>query len=189
VKKLPVSKQITFGLIVAGVAAVTSFLLAFMVAASSRGADQPAPSPLIGLCLGVVAGAMYLGLSGNRRVTFADDAARRAALAPVGDGTARLLVYRQGFIGKLAGVDVHVDGEVRTQLKSPRFAALEVSPGPHTLVSEVHNKRSRPLALTVSANEIAAVQIVVSLFGKTRLMRQDVEAVRPKLAQMPMVQA
>lgn len=185
-KKLPLSKQITFALIIAGVAAFTSFVLSFTVAAISDGADRPGPSPLIGLSFGVVAGMIYLALSGNRAVALADDAARRAALTPVNNESARLLVYRQGFVGKLAGVDVQVDGAVRTQLKSPRFAALSVAPGRHTLVAEVQNKRSDPLELTLAANDTVAVQIVMTL-GKPKLALQNTDAARQTLAQVPMV--
>ena len=187
-KKLPLSRQITFALIVVGVAMLTSFLLAFTVAALSGRSGHPLPSPLIGLSLGVVAGVIYIALSNNRKVPVAGAAARQSALAPVTDGSARLLVYRQGFVGKLAGVDVYVDGEVRTQLKSPRFAALLLAPGSHTVQSEVQSKRSDAMDVTVAPNETVAVQIVMSL-GKTKLVRQDAEAVRGAVAKIPMVQA
>lgn len=188
-KKLPLRKQIIFALIVGGVAFATSALLAFFAAAAAGGRAQPGPSPLIGLSFGVVAGVIYLALAGNKKMAMADAGSRSAALMPVADGTAQLLVYRQGFVGKLAGVNVYVDDELRTQLKSPRFASLSVPPGRHVLVTEVQNKRSEPLELTVAPNETAAVQILVTL-GKSALSRQDdVAAVRATLADMPMVAA
>jgi hypothetical protein len=190
-KKLPLSKQLTLIAIVGGVALITSFLLSLLAAAASAksGVAQPGPSPLIGLCFGVVAGGIYIGLSNNRRVALADDDARAAAMRPVTDDGAQLLVYRQGFVGKLAGVDIHVDGVVRTQLKSPRFASLPVTPGAHTLQSEVQNKKSDVLEFMVAAGGTVAVEIVVAL-GKTRLVRHDdLAAVRARLAQVPMVAA
>lgn len=190
-KKLPLSKQITFGVIVGGVAFATSFLLALLASAASAksGMAQPGPSPLIGLSFGVVAGVIYLALSNNRSVAIADGGARAAALRPVGDGMGQLLVFRQGFVGKLAGVDIYVDGAVRTQLKSPRFAALTVAPGAHTVQSEVQNKKSDVIEVVVGANETVAVEIAVSL-GKSRLVRRDdVAAVRAALANVPMVAA
>lgn len=185
--KLPISKQITFVLIVAGVAFAVSFLLAFTVAALDPDGVHLTPSPLIGLSLGVVAGAMYLALARNRRVPIADAATRDVALRSVADGSARLIVFRQGFVGKLAGVDIHVDDVVATQLKSPRFAVLVLAPGRHVIRSQLQSKRSDPLTIDLAENETAAVEIVVGL-GKSRPERRDdVASVRDRLARVPMV--
>ena len=188
-KKLPLSKQLTFVGIVLGVAMLTSFVLAFFAAAAAGRSGQPLPSPIIGLSLGVVAGAIYLGLAGNKRVALASGDARQAALAPVADGTARLIVFRRGFIGKLAGVDVYVDGEARTQLKSPRFAALTVSPGIHTLEAKVQNKPSRAVTVEAFANATAIVEIEVGMKQATPVQRTDDAGLRAVLASTPMVVA
>jgi len=188
-RKLPLSKQLTLGAVVGG----TAFLVSATLSAITAGvpADrQTTPTWFIGLIFGSVAGAVYLMLSGNRSVPLADDAARTAALAgPADPAGAQLLVMRQGFVGKLAGVDVSVDGRVATQLKSPRFAALAVTPGRHELVAAVQNRRSEPLAVEVAAGETAVVRLTVGL-GKLELVREpDLATARRALATVPMVTA
>ena len=188
-KKLPLSKQIMFGVIVGGVAMATSFLLALFASAAAGRSGQPLPSPIIGLSFGVVAGMIYLGLSGTRRVALAGRDAREAALAPVVDGSARLIVFRRGFVGKLAGVDVYVDGEERTQLKSPRFAALTVTPGVHALETRMHNKPSAALTVDAIANTTAIIEVEVGMKQATPVRRVDDAGLRAVLAGTPMVVA
>ncbi|RMB51901.1 hypothetical protein C8J44_2926 [Sphingomonas sp. PP-CE-3A-406] len=188
-KKLPLSKQLIFVGIVFGVAMLTSFVLAFFAAAAAGRSGQPLPSPIIGLSLGVVAGAIYLGLAGNRRVALASGTARQAALAPVVDGSARLIVFRRGFVGKLAGVDVYLDGEVRTQLKSPRFAALTVTPGVHALETRMHNKPSASLTVEAIANATTIIEVEVAMKQATPVQRGDDADLRAVLAGTPMVVA
>ena len=188
-KTLPLSKQLIFVAIVFGVAMLTSFVLAFIASAAAGRSGQPLPSPIIGLSLGVVAGAVYLGLAGNKRVALASGDARQAALAPVGDGSARVIVFRRGFVGKLAGVDVYLDGAARTQLKSPRFAALTVSPGVHTLETRMQNKPSKALAVEAFANATVIVEIEVGMKQATPVQRTDDAGLRAVLASTPMVVA
>ena len=188
-KKLPLRQQVIMGLIMGGVAFVTSASLAFFQAAAGVPADKTTGTWLIGLSLGVVASAIYMALAGNRRVPIADAATREAALRPLADGSARLIVYRQGFIGKAAGVDVSVDGVVRTQLKSPRSAALTLTPGRHVIETEVQNRRSDPMEIAIGPNDTVVVQVVVT-FGKTKLVQHpSFEELRPQLSTIPMVQA
>lgn len=186
--KLPLSKQLIFAAIVVGTAFVVSALLtALTTAAGTAGTERATPPWFIGMIFGVVAGTVYLLLSGNRRVPLADDAERARALLGAEGGQAQLLVFRQGFVGKLAGVDVLVDGAVATQLKSPRFAALSVMPGRHELVATVQGKRTDPVAVEVAAGETAALRIDMAI-GRAKLIREtDVSDVRRRLAGVPMV--
>ncbi|MBB5712285.1 hypothetical protein [Sphingomonas xinjiangensis] len=188
-KKLSLRQQIIMGLIMGGVAFVTSASLAFFQAAAGVPADKTTNTWFIGLSFGVVVSVIYMALAGNRRVPIADAATREAALRPLSDGTGRLIVYRHGFIGKAAGVDVSVDGAVRTQLKSPRFAALSLTPGRHVIETEVQNRRSDPMEIAIGANETVVVQVIVT-FGKTKLVQQqDFDGMRASLSKTPMVQA
>ena len=108
-------------------------------------------------------------------------------LAGPAAGAAQLLVYRQGFVGKLAGVDILVDGEVATQLKSPRFAALMLTPGRHELMAEVQGKRTKPLPIDLASGETAAVRVNMAI-GRADLIREpDLVAVRRTLAGVSMV--
>lgn len=188
--KLPLSKQLTFGAIVGGVSFVTSALLAMLAAAAGGGAAQQSTPPwFIGLIFGVVAGTVYLLLSGNRKLPLADDAARARALAGPEGGQAQLLVVREGFVGKLAGVDVLVDGVAATQLKSPRFAALALAPGRHEVVATVQGKSTEAVPLDLSAGETAVLRIDMAI-GRAKLTREsDVAAVRRRLSGIPMVGA
>ena len=45
----------------------------------------------------------------------------------------QLIVYREGFVGKAAGLDLSLDDRFVAQLKSPRFTAVSVAPGGHQL--------------------------------------------------------
>jgi hypothetical protein len=70
--------------------------------------------------------AYILGnLSGNRSVANASEAQRKQALAAEPPpGKMLLYVQRQGFVAKLAGLNISVDGRVVAQLKSPRFTMI-----------------------------------------------------------------
>jgi len=188
-KKLPLSKQLTFAAIVVGVAMLTSFLLALLRSAAAGQSGQPLPSPLIGLTLGVVAGAAYLGLAGNRKVALASDDSRKAALEPVTDGTARLIVFRKGFYGKLAGIDVMVDGATRAQLKSPRFAVLPLTPGIHEIGARVQGKDAQPLTLNLAPDETIVVELSTGLKGPALAPAGPLATMRDTLAAIPMVQS
>ncbi len=182
---LSLKKQLTFAAIVAVVAFVTSFLLAAITAGAP---NPPTTSPtFIGLIFGVVAGSVYMGLSSNRKVAMADDAARARALQGATEGRAQLLVVREGFYGKAAGVDVSVDGTVRTQLKSPRFAALDLAPGRHEVAAAVQGRKAAPVAIDIAAGETQILRLKVGMGKPTLAPETDIAAVRTSLARVPMV--
>lgn len=185
--KLPLSKQLIFVAIVGGVAFVVAALFGMLAAAAGPNAEHSTSPWFIGMIFGVVAGTIYLALAGNRKVALAGDADRTRALAGPDAGQAQLLVVREGFVGKLAGVDVLVDGTPATQLKSPRFAALSLAPGRHEVVATVQGKRTEPLALDIQAGETAVVRIDMAI-GKAKLTQEpDVGAARRRMATIPMV--
>ena len=187
--KLPLSKQLTFVAIVGGVAFVVSTLLGMLAAAAGPNAERGTPSWFIGMVLGVTVGSFYLLLAGNRKVRLAGGAERIRALGGPEAGQAQLLVVREGFIGKLAGVDVLIDGAPVTQLKSPRFAALPLAPGRHEVVARVQGKSTEPLTVDAGAGETVVVRIEMGI-GKAKLTREhDVAAARQRVAKIPMVAA
>ena len=115
-----------FVLIVTVVAGAFSFV---MTGLTARMPAPPDPT-FAAVALGMAAGALFLLLSGNRRVRVADAATRAATLAESpAVGMARLLIVRQSKIGVMVGVDVEVDGAIVTQLKSPRFAVVRCRSG------------------------------------------------------------
>ena len=187
-KKLPLSKQLIFAAIVGGVTFVISALLGALTARVPA-SEHMTPTWFTGLLFGAVAGVVYLMVSGNRAMPLADDATRAAALAGPGGDAAQLLVVRRGYVGKLAGVDVLVDGVVATQLKSPRFAALRLAPGSHEVVATVQGKATSPQVIDLAAGETAVIRIDMAI-GRAQLVREpDVAALRRVLADVPMIAA
>lgn len=179
------SRSIKFVLIVTLVSGLTSFLLAALVATGERPSSNPV---FLGVILGMTVGSVFLLLSGNRRVALADDATRRAVLAEtVVAGTARLLIVRESKLGMMVGVDVEVDGVVLTQLKSPRFAAVAVSPGRHACVAIAQGKRSATLVIDLADGETAAARISAGLGGIKLTREADAPALRMALSKVPMV--
>lgn len=177
------------GLIFIAVVAACAFGFAFLLAAITGGAPQSdkAPTWFIGMVGGVSAGVFYLLLSNNRKMPLADDAERARALLGPGDGGAQLLVVREGFYGKASGIDVSIDGTVRTQLKSPRFAAIDLAPGRHEVQAELQRRRSVPLVVELAAGETRVVRLKLGM-GKPGLSEDaDVAAARAALADVPMV--
>jgi len=178
-------KQLTFVAIVAVVAFLTSFLLALVTAGAP---NPPATSPaFIGLIFGVVAGSIYLALSTNRKVKIADAATRARALQGAPADSGQLIVLREGFYGKAAGVDVSVDGAVRTQLKSPRFAALDLAPGRHEIAAVVQGRKALPVTVELAPGETQVLRLKVGMGKPTLTPEADVAAIRTSLARVPMV--
>jgi hypothetical protein len=86
--------------------------------------------------LGIAALFAYIlsNLAGNRKVAAAGAAERQLAMdmrPPA--GKALLIPYREGFVAKLAGLNLALDGQEFVQLTSPKFACVVISPGRHTL--------------------------------------------------------
>lgn len=73
-------------------------------------------------------------LAGNRKVAMASGETRDMTLSfQPKPGHALLVIYREGFVGMAAGMNVNLDGQPVAQLKSPRFTALNLTPGDHTV--------------------------------------------------------
>src|SRR5262249_25181437 len=112
---------------------VTAFAVNFLL--SSVVSEKGDYSGLIaGAGAGVVVAIVLFNLSGNRRTTTAHAGARQRALGFAAEpGKAALYLVRTGFVGKMAGMNVAVDGREVAQLKSPRFTRIDIAPGAHTL--------------------------------------------------------
>jgi len=95
--------------------------------------DSPSHA-VYGLFVGGFAGYITANLAGNRKVPNASDTDKQAALQmKPPPGKSQLYVYREGFVAKLAGLNLQVDGTEFAQLTAPKFTCLVVPPGPHTL--------------------------------------------------------
>ena len=89
---------------------------------------------IYGVFVGGFAAYITANLAGNRKVASASDADKQAALQmKPPPGKSQLYVYREGFVAKLAGLNLQVDGTEFAQLTAPKFTCVVVAPGPHTL--------------------------------------------------------
>jgi hypothetical protein len=114
--------------IVAGLlaAALMTFVMTFVF--------EGATPYIYGIFTGVFVAYIFGNLAGNRKMATADSGEKDAALKlqpPL--GKALLVVYREGFVAKLAGLNVAVDGKAFAQLTAPKFTVLALPPGAHTL--------------------------------------------------------
>jgi len=161
------SKYIRPILIGFAAAFVVSFGLAFTFA--RLGASNIGISIYCGLFIGAFTAYILANLAGNRKVVTADAAQHGAAVAmtPVA-GKALVYVYREGFVGKAAGMNVAVDGKPVAQLTSPRFTVVAVSPGPHTVsaafggLAGPQNKTAEA-TFTAEAGGVHAFRITLSM--------------------------
>ncbi|MES1156978.1 MAG: hypothetical protein ABUL73_04270 [Alphaproteobacteria bacterium] len=175
-------------------AAFVTFLLG--VAAGVNG-ERPG---FVGIAVGMTVGAAVIlllnNLSGNRKTEQADPEARRKALAfePAPDRAALYLV-RTGFVGKAAGMNLAVDGKTVVQLKSPRFARIDLAPGGHKLTASFGGglaSQTNPseFDFNVAAGEIVVLKLTLG-FGAVKapisIERIGAEAVRSQLPGMTMV--
>jgi len=147
--------------------------------------------------LGFITFFILANLAGNRKVAAASAAERDQALSltpPAGQG--QLLIYREGFVGKAAGMNVTVDGVVRAQLKSPRFVVLPVSPGSHRvgagfggLAGAQNNAGDEAVQVGGGQTVVMRASLSMGMLKNTvRLERiDDHEGVRRKLANVTMV--
>lgn len=122
-------------------AVVAGFVVAFVVGGGlsllmiSAGADAGFLPGMVGALMGVFTAYIMGNLAGNRKGRAASEAEKQAVLdfRPDSPDQALLIVFREGFVGKAAGMDLSVDGRFVAQLKSPRFTAVSVAPGGHQL--------------------------------------------------------
>jgi hypothetical protein len=149
--------------------------------------------------LGFITFFVLANLAGNRKVANASGAERDQALSltpPAGHG--QILVYREGFVGKAAGLNVTVDGVIRAQLKSPRFVVLPVTPGSHRVgagfggLAGAQNKEGDE-TVAVAAGQTVVMRATLSmgmLKNTVKLERiDDHEGVQRRLRGITMVKA
>jgi hypothetical protein len=146
---------------------------------------------------GVIVGYLMANLQGTKASPAASDEQKAAALAmrPAA-GKGLIIVHRQGFVGKAAGMEVVLDDRLLGQLKSPQFTAVEVDPGAHRLefgfvgLAAAQNKRE-VVPVTVSEGQVVAWRATISMgMGKNtiRVERDDsVATLAEDLRRMKMI--
>jgi hypothetical protein len=128
------SKLIIALLLGFGVAFAAAFgLNSLYAAAGARGGFE---SFFVPAFLGVFTAYIYGNLAGNRRQqnASAQDKAQALSFSPP-QGHGQLIVYREGFLGMAAGLNVDLDERTFAQLKSPRFTSIYVPAGVHSLTA------------------------------------------------------
>ncbi|MGA0599898.1 DUF2846 domain-containing protein [Caulobacter sp. KR2-114] len=117
---------------------VVAFVVGFGVSALFNALHIPSPglSLYFAIFFGGFTAYILANLAGNRKVATADAGQQAQALTMTAPADKALVyVYRQGFVGMAAGLNVSVDGRTVAQLTSPRFTVVSVAPGAHTLTA------------------------------------------------------
>ena len=116
-------------------------------------------------------------LLGTKSAVTMDATDRTAALA-FATPADRAAVYfvRTGFMAKMVGMRVEVDGQVVAQLKSPRFTRIEVAPGAHHIKAGFSGGAGVQSRAAETSLACAAGDIHIIHFGI------DVGAIKNKIA-------
>jgi hypothetical protein len=182
--------------IILGVGVALVFGLGFGFVMGLDGQDHTASATIGGLGAGVVAAYLFGNLAGNRRIANASSVEKTAALgrAPP-PGKALLFLYREGFVAKLMGLNIIVDGKPVAQLKSPRFTCIVVPAGTHIVTASFGGlggtqTLKAECSIETPADGVAAVkmsaQITLTKGGIQLDPQPDVAAVKTRLAGMSM---
>lgn len=134
---------------------------------------------------GLLAYLIFNGLRRNRKLEVVSAADRNRILGDQPSG-ARAIVYREGFVAKLSGFDIAIDGVDHAQLKSPQSVAIDLPPGDHELVVRMAGKPQPAFPFAVGAGEVAVLRIGMSMTG-CEITREDGPQSLLKLASIPMV--
>jgi hypothetical protein len=188
------SKTVQAGILGVVVALVVGLGFGFVMGLD--GQSHTGSAAIGGLGAGVVAAYLFGNLAGNRRIANASSADKTTALdrAPP-PGKALLFLYRDGFVAKLAGLNISVDGKPVAQLKSPRFTCIVVPAGTHVIAASFGGLAGAQslkgeCPIEAPADGAAAVklsaQITMTKGGIGLEPQADVAAVKARLAGMPM---
>jgi len=186
-------------------AVVIGFVVAFVVALGLAYLDAAAGQPdllhetLIGAVFGAITAYILGNLSGNRSIASASDADRAAAVTRTAPpGKMLLYVLREGFVAKMAGLNISIDGRPVAQLKAPRFTLITLPARQATLGAAfggLAGAQSKPneIVLDPPAGGILVVKVTVAMGlvqGSVKFeVSTDPEAVRRSLAYVTMTPA
>ena len=189
-----VVRAILFGVLVAFLVAFgLSYLDAYI------GAPDLREEVLIGAVFGGITAYVLGNLSGNRSIASASGADRSAAVTRTPPpGKMLLYVVREGFIAKMAGLNLAIDGRPVAQIKAPRFTLITL-PARQTTLSAAFGglagAQSKPSELVIDPppGDIVVVKITMALGivqnGVTLTRQPDPEAARKSLAYVTMTPA
>jgi len=186
-------------------AVIIGFIVAFVVSLAMAWLDAVAGQPdlpqevLIGAVFGAIIAYILGNLAGNRSIASASSADRAAALVRTPPpGKMLLYVVREGFVAKMAGLNLSIDGRQVAQLKAPRFTFIALPARQTTLGAAfggLAGAQSKPneIVLEPPANGILVVKITIAMGlvqGSVKFaVAPDAEAARKSLASTTMTPA
>jgi len=180
---------------------VVAFALGFAMRSleTSAGTSLGWPATFGPAFFGFITFFVLANLAGNRKVQNAGGAERDAALAfRPPEGKALLVVYREGFIGMAAGLNVMLDGKLVAQLKSPRFVVAPVDPGRHELTAAFGalagaQNNAGAYVFEAKPGDVIPVRATLAMGALKNTVRLEdagaLEAVRQRLSRVTMVKA
>jgi hypothetical protein len=176
------------------VALVVGFGMWFLLGLD--GEDHTVRASLTGAFAGIGAAYLFGNLSGNRKIANASDADKRAALGrQPPPGKALVFLYREGFVAKLAGLNIVIDDKPVAQLKSPRFTAVVVPAGDHAILAKfggLAGSQSQEGEFSVHAPADGAIAVKMTIRigvlkgGVAFALDPDLAEARSRMQRMPM---
>lgn len=186
---------VKWALIGLAVAAFVGFLFGLIEGAA--GAQFGFLNIMMATFAGVITAYIGLNLSGNRRGgEVAPTDVRTAVQGDLPAGQGRLIIYREGLAGSMAGMNFAIDGHEVAQLKSPRFTVVRLTSGEHRLtagfggLAKAQNHQAQT-EFVIREGQAIAYRAVVGMGvikNNIRLERQDdLAAVGAALARSQMI--
>ena len=149
------------------------------------------------IIFGTIVAYVMANLVGTKLAKAATAADKAAALELRPEpGQALLIVLREGFVGKAAGLNIALDDRVFAQLKSPRFTALSITPGPHKASASfgglaAAQSKAATEDFTAAPGEVVAFRVLLSMGMVQNTVKMErvpaPQSLVPKLKAMPMI--
>ncbi|GAB5489630.1 MAG: hypothetical protein Pars2KO_32000 [Parasphingorhabdus sp.] len=85
-----------------------------------------------------VVGLVAFILLRNKSGAIADSALMAEAMKLIpGSGKSRIYVMRKGFVGGQQGMNITINGEMQSQIRTKYFLMAEVDPGEHSILAQM----------------------------------------------------
>lgn len=153
--------------------------------------------PMVGLLLLIpVIALVVIILMRNKGGAEADEgAAAQARQFTAEDGKAAIYVMRKGFVGGQQGMNVTIDGALKSQFRTGRFVKADVEPGEHTVEAQMASgskKAGTTQVMTLAAGDCVLLDTKMNmgaLQGSLEFLQtSDAAEAREKLAGLKLVE-